>query len=461
MLNGSEGGSAGDHFRLSQYTQSEQVQEHLTSSPAVRISSASAITRRNHGCVVRPVESELGFSVSRSPLEAILFGGRWGANIEVLDISSGEYSLKTPLQVPELDANHLSAEYVPSLYGGGHEIWIVCGFEGDVVNAETARTHMTIIDADTWEVKLGPKLDLARGGCASFQIDGPASGPWHYSPSAFPLHRANSHRSSSTFSSSKLTTRRRDSATASEAEAKKNKNNEGERDGDEEEKIPAGWIQGRLLCVVGGFVGTHDRGYSVDLVSCYDRVTEDWVTLPSLPNQLDHHNAVYVKGGTCSGHNRDRVLVLNGRNGPYNMTVPEIHQLVLGDDHWTTWLETSPSHNGAASVSLTKQGHLISVGGIEYPTGHVEVNVKSDEINILNVCSKTYCKPRSTLLHPKWALYPCHSPRDDYLYICGGASTFHDSHRNSPYCEAINIPLLESECHQSWLPAPTLQSLRR
>mmetsp|Transcript_133996 Transcript_133996/g.299502 ORF Transcript_133996/g.299502 Transcript_133996/m.299502 type:complete len:510 (+) Transcript_133996:57-1586(+) len=121
--------------------------------------------RRNHDCLV----------VDQHMLVNIL--GRWARSVEVTNLLSGD---TTAVRVPEGivdpsgfplgDLNHVNAVLVDSLSGGAKEIWLPCGFHGDVVNIEWSSTYVRIIDTGTWQMRLGPRLLRSGGACAAMAV---------------------------------------------------------------------------------------------------------------------------------------------------------------------------------------------------------------------------------------------------------------------------------------------------
>ena len=359
-------------------------------------SSKMISPRRNHGCVMFHDEKN-------EATKAILVAGRWSPNIEQIDLQSQKHRLVVDHH-DLLEVNHISVELVNSLDDSTkQEIWIMCGFSGHVVNNETTIEHVVIIDANDWTIKQGPKLDLPRGACTSFQFDGPKHGPFHYGPTSFlPRH------------------------------------------GD-----PNLTQQGRLLCVLGGFVGQHDKGDSVENFSCWDRIDQKWIAFPPLPIPLDHHNSVLVRPGICESQSRQSILVMNGRTGPYGESEPQMFELSLGDQQWNKWDIPSPFAISAGIVVLSSTGKLISIGGVNYQ----DVNpIKDTKIRIFDICNYRYCEASSHMIVVKWALWPCFSSTDNTLILCGGASPVRDHHKNHPFCEAYDLPGLETECEGKWSP---------
>eukprot|EP00591_Stephanopyxis_turris_P003188 CAMPEP_0195508772 /NCGR_PEP_ID=MMETSP0794_2-20130614/1896_1 /TAXON_ID=515487 /ORGANISM="Stephanopyxis turris, Strain CCMP 815" /LENGTH=552 /DNA_ID=CAMNT_0040635823 /DNA_START=44 /DNA_END=1702 /DNA_ORIENTATION=+ len=131
--------------------------------------------RRNHDCVILEDERSGGDVVLLNLL------GRNGRSIERTNLVTGESTeVRTPGRDPAgfdlSNLNHVYAAVVTSLSEPAKkEIWIPCGFHGDAPNKEISSRYSRIIDADTLEVRVGPKLPTSGGACvaAALPLDGP------------------------------------------------------------------------------------------------------------------------------------------------------------------------------------------------------------------------------------------------------------------------------------------------
>jgi len=359
-------------------------------------SSSLIMPRRNHGCVVsRHGDREVAY----------LVGGRFAASIESLDTQTNSHRLVVPHH-PLLDINHMAVELVPSLADSSmQEIWVLCGDRGSQLDAK-AMDHLLIIDTSDWTVRKGPLMDEPRGACTSLQFDGPASGEFDASFAA----------------SSAL-----------------------------QPRDPTQWIKGRVLCIIGGMVGSHDTGESSSRVSCWDRLKNKWIQFPSLPVPLDHHNSILVKRHTCPAQPHDFILTFNGRSGVYGRPSAAISQLLLGDAEWKTWPEPFNASVSAAAVTMSSTGKVFSFGGIRYPAPRPARSVRTNEIHLFDICTRRYCTAHTTLAVKKWAIFPCQAEGSDRLTICGGDSLKGDANRNNLFCETFDLTALEAECDGRWL----------
>ena len=199
--------------------------------------------RRNHACAILPANET-------SPAKAILIGGRWSPTLETINLETFEHQLIG--EDPLLESNHNTVEMVAGYEDPSDiELWVLCGFKGNDINKETNNEHAVVISTKTGKISQGPLLPRPLGACSSVQIGAPIQG-YEWTPQTW---------------------------TAEFRAQQVAENN---------------WLEGRFLCIVGGFEGTHDLGRSLAAVNCWDRVEKLWVELPSLPRVSDHHNTVSV-----------------------------------------------------------------------------------------------------------------------------------------------------------------------
>lgn len=144
---------------------------------------------RNHDCLVVDAPSEderersaIGSDASGVGELAVNFLGRWSRAVARWNLQTGEQAVTTtegvdPAGYPLSDLNHVYAVPVEALKGARHkrEVWLPCGFHGDVVNEETSSAYARIVEVGTWRVRVGPRLPRAGGACAALAIhlDGP------------------------------------------------------------------------------------------------------------------------------------------------------------------------------------------------------------------------------------------------------------------------------------------------
>mmetsp|Transcript_34168 Transcript_34168/g.79772 ORF Transcript_34168/g.79772 Transcript_34168/m.79772 type:complete len:537 (+) Transcript_34168:22-1632(+) len=121
---------------------------------------------RNHDSILLEVEE-------RQFLVTVL--GRWSRLIQVMDLETGvQWSKRTESNDPEGDPldnlNHVYTVLVDKL-DGGKEVWLPCGFRGDVVDKEFSIKYMRILDLETLELRSGPKLPFAGGACTAVALE--------------------------------------------------------------------------------------------------------------------------------------------------------------------------------------------------------------------------------------------------------------------------------------------------
>jgi hypothetical protein len=103
--------------------------------------------------------------------------GRHNRYVEVMDLLTGKQwdHLTTgsdPEGFPLNDLNHICTVLVDSLKENGKkELWLPCGFKGDRVNRETSIHYARILDLDTLELRVGPKLPYFGGACVAQALE--------------------------------------------------------------------------------------------------------------------------------------------------------------------------------------------------------------------------------------------------------------------------------------------------
>ena len=150
--------------------------------------------------------------------------------------------------------------------------------------------------------------------------------------------------------------------------------------------------------------------------------------------------------------------MLNPRNGPYQNDSPLIQQLVLGESEWKTWPVSSHRPRGAAGMTITKDGIVVTFGGVNYAKRgdpHSKT-VLYDTLQLLDLCQRRICYPKTKLRHPKWAILACGSVDSDLVIICGGASTVENVNKNHEDCEYFDVQQLIEECDDKWMDAPAI-----
>jgi hypothetical protein len=133
---------------------------------------------RNHDTVILPASATAtGNNV------AIHLLGRHCRHVQQMDLETGAqnavqtHNLTDPDGRPLDDLNHVSAVLVRAVRDNNDdaekeepdqwEIWLPCGFHGDVVNGEISSTYVRIVDVTTLQVRYGPRLPEAGGACVA------------------------------------------------------------------------------------------------------------------------------------------------------------------------------------------------------------------------------------------------------------------------------------------------------
>jgi len=109
--------------------------------------------------------------------------GRHSRHIQVMDLLSGKQrahhtlpnstTAVDPDGLPVDNLNHVYAVVVDALHNENYqgkkkkEAWLTCGFNGDRVNSETSVNYARIVDLETLEVRVGPRLAFSGGACAA------------------------------------------------------------------------------------------------------------------------------------------------------------------------------------------------------------------------------------------------------------------------------------------------------
>ena len=356
-------------------------------------------SRRNHACAILP-------ATESSAAKAVLIGGRWSPTIEMIDLETFEHQLIAEDSM--LGSHHNAVEIVAGYEDPSDlELWVMCGFSGREINNEVNNDHVIIISTKTGRISQGPRFPQPLGACSSVQIGAPIDG-YEWTPRTWtPQYRR-------------------------EQEARGN------------------WLEGRFLCIVGGFQGTHNKGESLSGVNCWDRVGQQWVALPSLPRSSDHHNTVYLSHTMCP-ECQDSIVMLYPRNGPYQQDIPAVQQLILGESEWQTWPVASGETRSAAAVAMTREGIAVTFGGISYYNKKVPGSKSAlyKTLQLFDLPNRRICSPtNTTLAHAKWALFACSSPDSDLVIICGGASMKQkDKHKNHHLCEYFDVrSIIDQEC---------------
>ena len=230
------------------------------------------------------------------------------------------------------------------------------------------------------------------------------------------------------------------------------------------------------ICLFGGSVGSHDRGTFTTLVTCYDRVRQQWhQPLAQLPVPADHVNAVRIPAGVKCGEGvegaaarPEQLLYLNFRDRSYGAQRSEVFALDLerdeagrvveqgaADKGWYELGRTDAGHtNGdevlpipprdAAGIEVSPTGRFVfTFGGVNYV--HPEMSSRTatifQDVVAFDVCTgKSVALPASTTMKDKrFAVETCKNG-DNRAFTCGGTANGPDS-LNS--CDVHDLEALE------------------
>mmetsp|Transcript_125397 Transcript_125397/g.297731 ORF Transcript_125397/g.297731 Transcript_125397/m.297731 type:complete len:480 (-) Transcript_125397:246-1685(-) len=102
--------------------------------------------------------------------------GRWSRKVQVTDLATGQqWSRRSFARDPSgdrlADLNHVYTVLVDKLGSPGKEVWMSCGFRGDEVNWEYSIKYARILDLDSLELRVGPRLPYAGGACTATALE--------------------------------------------------------------------------------------------------------------------------------------------------------------------------------------------------------------------------------------------------------------------------------------------------
>ena len=343
--------------------------------------------------------------------ELISICGRHAPNAESWNLETGEQKILTARGAKTrnlLNKHHTHGVLVAPISGNSRrpsEFWIVCGLGPD----EKALEKITIISLADWSVHEGPSLDVARGSCSSFTLDKPLAWMQPLTPAnvaprnLIPLDR---------------TTR----------------------------------IEDRLVCVIGGTEHHEKISQLTDSCSCYDRLSHQWLKLPSFREPQHHHTSVLVPSGVCNPTDPPRLLLWNGRSGDgFGPTTNKLLELRLHNEEPADWIyrDGAPTLVSAAAQALTRDGrYAVLFGGNGY-TKDYDVYMTSATV-VYDICRHRACRATlSPLRFVKWGIAGCTTADDKELLICGGDS-IQDLDKalngNTRSCDVFDLEKLVQEC---------------
>lgn len=317
--------------------------------------------RRNHGCAT--IDDTM-----------FLVGGRFASTIEAMPWSGKGSRQHISASESLLEVNHIVLDVIKSSGNQNRsELWVSCGFGGHELNAELHLDHIVVVDPVTFQVSRGPTLDHPRGACATVVFDG----------------------------SRDVENKLLDVDIA----AKSNFSNV---------------YKSRFVCLFGGLHGPHDEGQSVDTVSCFDRLQNEWTyPLPNMPVGVDHHNVVLVPRGVCDAH--AHLFAWGGRHSNYARASTFVSTLRIGD---TSWRNLSWSANdawqlhtasAAAALSTVDRRYVAIIGGLDY---RPKLTLLTSVV-IRDLCADRVCVSPQRLVRGRGAVSGCRHENENKMVVCG------------------------------------------
>lgn len=110
--------------------------------------------------------------------------GRYSRGVQWMDLKTGEQNIvdtngTDPDHRPLNDLNHVASVVVDSIDVDENnntnrrkkkEIWLPCGFHNDRIGKELSSNYVRVIDLETMQVRVGPKLPFSGGACGAAPI---------------------------------------------------------------------------------------------------------------------------------------------------------------------------------------------------------------------------------------------------------------------------------------------------
>mmetsp|Transcript_30876 Transcript_30876/g.46878 ORF Transcript_30876/g.46878 Transcript_30876/m.46878 type:complete len:886 (-) Transcript_30876:79-2736(-) len=103
--------------------------------------------------------------------------GRGSRHVQVMDLITGEQWAHTssgmdPDGFPLNDLNHVYTVLVDDVKNENKkELWLPCGFRGDRIKFEQSVHYSRIVDLETLQVRVGPKLPYSGGACVAQALE--------------------------------------------------------------------------------------------------------------------------------------------------------------------------------------------------------------------------------------------------------------------------------------------------
>jgi hypothetical protein len=135
---------------------------------------------RNHESILLEYNDEN--EISKQIFVTVL--GRYSRGVQWMDLKTGEQNIvetkgMDPDHRPLNDLNHVASVVVDSIDDDDDddssrkkkEIWLPCGFHNDLVGNEVSSNYVRIVDLETMQVRVGPKLPYSGGACGAATIE--------------------------------------------------------------------------------------------------------------------------------------------------------------------------------------------------------------------------------------------------------------------------------------------------
>lgn len=123
---------------------------------------------RNHDSVL--------FELDNGRQLLLIMLGRHARSLQWIDLETGKKNMtfvtgEDPVGQPLNDLNHVYSVTVDSIATPSHkEVWLPCGFHGDVLNSEQSSEYARVVNLQTMKVEVGPRLPFAGGACVAAPI---------------------------------------------------------------------------------------------------------------------------------------------------------------------------------------------------------------------------------------------------------------------------------------------------
>jgi hypothetical protein len=276
-----------------------------------------------------------------------------------------------------LNTHHVGAVLVDAINPstaarlGYQELWVVCGAQSEIIEHETMIKQTRITDMRTMTTRLGPAIDIPRVGCGAMKLN----------------------------------------------------------------YTNVRGIELELICSISGSVGTHRNATFVRHSACYDRVLQQWVRLPDMIQELDHHNVGIIDYQQCPlKHQQEHggptytLVIFNGRPKAYGQPTSMVYELPLEEAFLASGMQRRPTPQYAESVLydetqarsagggvVVSGRYLVSVGGLRHAERICQANIV-----IVDMCTKRTCIPPIGHIVHHFGSPVAWDPASDTIHMCAG-----------------------------------------